>query len=346
MTGVTGSIDWPSLGREKFERIVEVMLRRRWENAGATVICPDGRGGDGGIDVEVQHPDQRRSIYQIKHFPDGFSGNLKRTRQRQISNSFVTAMTLLPAPAEWFLVVPAKLTKGEREFVLALESHRILEKERITPPAVGIVGITELDDMAIDDPGIYRYLARNLLRGDVEAYRLETETLTGGAQDLHRRLTDLGNLADSTDPHWGYDFTRHGNRTTVTVRPLHPSAAHVSPITTSLDLGFSPEHEAVRTQLERSLRFGASGDVVLPAEVIRQVNIDGPELIRGTHNEVEVVLRGLGISAAVGTPVTIQFSDSGGTIQASHRAQSSTRTEVPTDTHCAPNSTTTSPANF
>ncbi len=113
-------------------------------------------------------------------------------------------------------------------------------------------------------------------------------------------------------------FTRHGNRTTVTVRPLHPSAAHVSPITTSLDLGFSPEHEAVRTQLERSLRFGASGDVVLPAEVIRQVNIDGPELIRGTHNDVEVVLRGLGISAAVGTPVTIQFSDSGGTIQATH----------------------------
>ncbi|MGO4205661.1 hypothetical protein AB4Z09_28800, partial [Rhodococcus sp. TAF43] len=319
MSTGTGTIDWSKLSREQFERIVEVLLRRKWEGAGATVICPDGRGGDGGIDVEVQHSDGHRSIYQIKHFPDGFSGNLKSTRQRQIAGSFVTAMKLLPPPSEWFLVVPAKLTKGERQFVLALEAHRTLSKEGIAPPTVNIVGITELDDLVVDDPGVYRYLARNLLRGDVEAYGLERATLTGEAGQLHQRLADLGDLTDSTDLHWGYDFARRGDCTTVTVRPQHPSAAALSPITTSLNLGFRPEHESIRRQFERSMRFGASGDVLLPRDVVKQVTIDGPELIRGTHTKTEIILKALGRPAAVGTPLTIQFHDTEGTLHAVHK---------------------------
>ena len=219
MAARTGTIDWSSYGREEFERIVEVLLRRKWEKVGATVVCPDGRGGDDGIDVEVRHSDGHRSIYQIKYFKDGFTGNLKSSRQRQISKSFVTAMKLSPVPTEWSLVIPAKLTKGEREYVLKLEDHKTLEKEGIAPPAIGIVGITELDDMATDDPGIYRYFARDLLKSDVEAFGLETATLTGGAPILHRRLMALGDLADSADPHWGIDFARHGDSTTMSLRP-------------------------------------------------------------------------------------------------------------------------------
>lgn len=318
MAARTGTIDWSSYGREEFERIVEVLLRRKWEKVGATVVCPDGRGGDDGIDVEVRHSDGHRSIYQIKYFKDGFTGNLKSSRQRQISKSFVTAMKLSPVPTEWALVIPAKLTKGERDYVLKLEGHKTLEKEGIAPPAIGIVGITELDDMATDDPGIYRYFARDLLKSDVEAFGLETATLTGGTPILHRRLRALGDLADSTDPHWGIDFARHGDSTTMSLRPLHSAAAEMSPITISAELTQSPEYESVRTQLERNISFGASGDVVLPQEMVKQITISGPEMIRGTHDGVTVVLQGEGIPAAVGTPVTMQFFDAEGTLHDSH----------------------------
>lgn len=318
MVDATAEIDWKGLDRDKFERIVEVLLRRKWEPSGATVICPDGRGGDGGVDVDVQHHDGRRTIYQLKFYPDGFSGNLKSSRQRQIAKSFVSAMKLDEPPTEWFLVVPAKLTKGEREFVLKLAEHRTLAKEGIDPPVIDIVGITELDDLSINDPGVHRYLARNQLRGDVDAYGLERATLDGGVENLHNRLADLGRLADSTDLHWGYDFARSGNITTVTVKPLHPSSALVSPIKGSLAIEFGPEHESVRKRFERSIKFGASGRVALSKEVVRRLTIDGPDLIRGAHENIAVVFEAVGYTAAVGNPVSLQFYDAEGNMHASH----------------------------
>lgn len=314
----TGTIDWKALGQNKFDRTIEVLLRRVWEKTGATVICPDGRGGDGGIDIDVHHLDGHRSTYQLKFFPDGFSGNLKTTRQRQIAKSFITAMHLDNPPTEWSLVVPAKLTRGERKFVTKLAEHKTLVDESIPPPTITIIGITELDDMVIDDPGVYRYLARDRLRDDVDAYRLERDTLTGGA-DLHQRVADLGALADSTDLNWGFDFARTGGSTTITVRPLHPSAPYIAPITTNLDLTFGPEHSAIRDQFERSHFFGASARVTLPPEVVRSLTVNGPELIRGTHENVQVVVEALGSTVAVGKPLMLQFYDQDGDLRASHK---------------------------
>lgn len=291
-----------------------------WEKTGATVICPDGRGGDGGIDIDVFHPDGHRSTYQLKFFPDGFSGNLKRTRQRQIAKSFLTAMRLDNPPTKWLLVVPAKLTKGEREFVTKLTEHKTLTAESLTPPSIEILGITELDDMVIDDPGIYRYFARDRLREDVDAYGLERATLAGGIGDLHQRAADLGALADSTDLNWGYDFARVGGITTVSVRPLHPSAPQVAPIITNLDLTFGPEHSTIRDQFERSHRFGASKQVTLPPEVVRRLTVDGPKLIRGVHENVQVVFQSIGNAVAVGKPLMLQFYDQSGELHAAHKS--------------------------
>lgn len=315
----TGTINWKTLDQPKFDRIVEAMLRRKWEKTGATVICPDGRGGDGGIDIDVLHPDGHRSTYQLKFFPDGFSGNYKSTRQRQIAKSFLTALRLENPPTEWMFVVPAKLTRGERKFVTKLNEHKVLIDESLAAPAIDIIGITELDDMVIDDPGTYRYFARDRLRDDVDAYGLERATLSGGIGDLHKRVADLGSLADSTDLNWGFDFARTGGTTTISVRPLHASAPEVAPITTNLDLAFGPEHSAIRDQFERIHRFGASTRVTLPPEVVRSLTVDGPELIRGVHEHVQVVLQSIGSAVAVGRPLMLQFYNQDSQLHASHK---------------------------
>lgn len=319
MTDRTGTIAWKALDQPKFDRIVEAMLRRKWEKAGATVTVPDGRGGDGGVDIDVLHVDGHRSTYQLKFFPDGFSGNLKSTRQRQIAKSFITAMRLDSPPTEWLLVVPTNLSEGERKFVTKLSEHKTLIDEALAPPIITIIGLNELDAMIIDDPGVYRYFARDRLRDDADAYGLERDTLTGGIEHLHQRVANLGSLADSTDLNWGFDFARAGDTTTITVTPLHPSASDVAPITTSMDLAFGPEHSAIRDQFERSNRFGASARVTLPPEVVRSLTVEGPELIRGTHENVQVVLEAPGSTVAVGKPLVLQFYDRDGELHASHK---------------------------
>ncbi|MBY4036346.1 hypothetical protein HQO38_01110 [Rhodococcus fascians] len=126
-------------------------------------------------------------------------------------------------------------------------------------------------------------------------------------------------MADSTDLNWGFDFAFTGGITTVSVRPLHPSAPTVAPITANLDLEFGPEHSAIRDQFERSHRFGASTQVTLPPEVVRSVVVDGPELIRGVHESVHVVLQAMGSAVAVGKPIMLQFYDHENELRASHK---------------------------
>lgn len=82
---MSGTVDWVGLGEEQFSRVVQVMVKRRWAGA-ATVHAPDGRGGDGGIDILVVDQGDRRRVYQIKFFTDGFSGDRKTTRQKRIGS--------------------------------------------------------------------------------------------------------------------------------------------------------------------------------------------------------------------------------------------------------------------
>src|SRR5665647_486018 len=71
--------DWARCGRERFEAIVESLLVNKHvtEHTGHAQAV-DGRGGDGGIDVDVTLDDGTLdTIYQLKYFPEGLSGNYK-----------------------------------------------------------------------------------------------------------------------------------------------------------------------------------------------------------------------------------------------------------------------------
>ncbi|MFD7008121.1 hypothetical protein [Rhodococcus jostii] len=310
------AVDWDRIGIDKFERIVDTLMARKWQGI-AEVICPDGRGGDGGIDIEVRQGERRR-VYQLKYFPDGFSGNMKKTRTDQIRSSFKRAMKLDPAPVEWTLVVPSKLIPGEREFVEGLEQY---VDEGTKPPKISILDRVELDLLLLAHPDVYAYLGREQMRSDVELYRLETATLVGGTDALTERITGLGDLADSTDLYWAVDFAREGDQVTYTARPKDPNAHIKSPITATIAGSFGSEHTAVQRQFEHALKYGASGPVVLPPEVVRQLTISGPELIAGQHSNVEVRFEPLSENPHVGELAELKFFDAEGNEAAAHEGR-------------------------
>src|SRR5690554_5709372 len=96
---------WERCGRDAFERAVELLLQRKHQAGPGKAQAIDGRGGDEGIDVDVTEPDGTIStIYQLKYFPEGFSGGFREVRRKQILNSFRAAMK--HEPALWVLVVP------------------------------------------------------------------------------------------------------------------------------------------------------------------------------------------------------------------------------------------------
>ena len=113
------SIEWDKLKQHEFDRVVEALVLRRF---GEGVRAVDGRGGDDGIDIEIMKG-TRRTILQLKCFPEGFSGGFKDTRRRQIQKSFDTAMSKRK-PAEWKLVLPSVCTNDQDQFVRKLNKAR------------------------------------------------------------------------------------------------------------------------------------------------------------------------------------------------------------------------------
>ncbi|WP_350271754.1 restriction endonuclease [Frondihabitans sucicola] len=87
-------VQWRTISREDFERIVNVLITRDGDALGYAASAPSGRGGDGGIDIVFRDKTSGSvvHVFQLKHFPEGFSGagvtvdaskSRSRSRQRQ-----------------------------------------------------------------------------------------------------------------------------------------------------------------------------------------------------------------------------------------------------------------------
>ncbi|MGW5524600.1 hypothetical protein [Gordonia sp. NPDC003950] len=301
-------VDWPRLGDHLFTRTVEALVKRRWAEI-AKVTCPDGRGGDNGIDIEVVQGKARRRVYQIKYFTDGFSGDRKFTRRRQIKNSFERANTLQPQPFEWYLVVPTKLTPGERKYVLDLEDDGTARVKILDRP--------ELDDLMAQYPDIHQYLATDQMRDDIRLFQKETETLST-TDSLSERLRGLGARADAMNLNWGVNFTRTGQIIELSPYPKTPSASHDCPITVSFGTRFGPEHADLRNQFERLMKFGAEGTVILNSETLTSLSVDGPIPFAtdGTDGELEISKESL--PNAVGKSAELRFLNDDDVTAATH----------------------------
>ncbi|WP_442545206.1 hypothetical protein ACSBOX_05890 [Arthrobacter sp. KN11-1C] len=297
-------IEWKHLGQPRFDEIVEALIKRIY--AGADEIWPvDGRGGDGGRDIVVTQGNRKR-IFQLKYFPEGFPAE-NRSRRRQIINSFKKAMD--HNPYEWVLVVPANLTPGEVEFIKNLGEGR--------PVKIRWLDRGDLNERMATFPDLDRYFQRDHLREAVRDFHAETATLTNGLPDLAQRMLRLKETADTLDPDWTVEPSMSQGEVVLALTAKHPLAARDSPITVSIQSTLGDQSELL-AGIRRSLGFGTSETIKLSADLVSSFKVDGPEWIRTQTDTAEVMWMPAGESPLKGASVEIRFLDADGSIVGSH----------------------------
>jgi hypothetical protein len=263
---VTVAIDWDHLTQAQFDRIVEALIQRLYNEAGTDVVVYDGRGGDGGRDIVVRIG-RRALLFQLKYFRDGFSGE-RRSRRRQIRESFETAVAM-HSPTAWFLVIPTNPTPGEEEFVNELAAS-------VPGLKVKIRGRSFLDERLAAHPDLLGYLERDWLREAARDYGREQSILSGGLRDLTERHRALDAVAATLDPYWRVDTSTHGGVVKHRLRAEHPRAHELSPIKITLATRLGTEHAAITAAIRRSLGFGTNESVTLPPETVHSLTMSGP----------------------------------------------------------------------
>ncbi|PPJ02290.1 hypothetical protein [Nocardia cyriacigeorgica] len=301
-------INWEQIGQLDFDRVVESLIGRRYRNADR-VTAVNGRGGDGGVDIEVVQGGRVR-IFQLKYFVGGFSGGFAKSRREQIRKSFRKAMQ--SKPYEWTLVVPENLTPTELAFVNGLADASCTTQ--IRPP----MGRKELDDLVIEFPQVDRWFQRQTLREDAIIFGQEKASMLAGVDDLDSRVRDLGVVTDSMMRDWTFDFHRVGDTVTRVLRPQNPLAAVNSPIAFRVEGQFREAHAVLKHRMRRSFDFGTSDQLDLPAEVVSSITIEGPEFIAGKLGPVRVILTPESNTPGVGKPVELRILDEDGIQAGSH----------------------------
>ncbi|MFD8916077.1 hypothetical protein [Streptomyces sp. NPDC059575] len=269
------AVEWDRVGQPGFDRIVESLVQRRYDET-ARVEAVSGRGGDGGIDIKVTQGSRLR-IFQLKYYPDGFPAAGFKGRRPSIRKSFERAMR--HAPWEWALVVPCTLSPGERDFVMSLAADQAVRVE--------VWDRAKLDCLMAAHPDLEASFKRDHLREAARDYNQERALLLGGLPDLNARVAALGKQVDGLDDHWTLDFAREGDTVVHTLRAKHPRAHEVSPV----QVTFTPKGPLppeVADSVRRGLGFGLPESVVLSPEVVDELTVTGPEWMAGTYRTIEV----------------------------------------------------------
>ncbi|WP_043650902.1 hypothetical protein [Cellulosimicrobium cellulans] len=258
---------WETCGRDAFDRAVELLLQRKHQAGPGTAQAVDGRGGDGGIDVDVTEPDDTIStIYQLKYFPEGFSGGFSKTRRSQIKKSFLAAMK--HRPASWVLVVPRNPTPKERAWVRSLKGKN---EVRVT-----ILARDALDLMLTQAPDIFRALTSGPL---TEALRMagNEHLALNTAADLERVARGFSERVNSRSVFWAADMIL-GADGSVTQRlvPKRPDAQEKEPLSVIPHFSSSPAGEEARAKMEELHSFGGAG-LHISADALVSVKLEGPQ---------------------------------------------------------------------
>lgn len=305
-----GRIDWKHVSEEDFNRVVEALISRLYHHPPASeVVVLDGRGGDGGIDVGVYVEDKIDRIFQLKYFPEGFSGGWGKARRPQIKKSFLRAMK--HEPREWTLVMPRNPTTGELKHISTLASGLSVR--------VGIWGQARLDDELAKFPDIEGSALYEPVLGALKQLNMEQAALAG-PYDLAKRALALSRLADNRSPYWAVDHQVIGGQVTQMLRAKHPRAAELEPIVLNAAFRFAEGHADLGAKFQRVLAYGARKNLSLPSEVVESFSIDGPEWISGdgTLGLDRLELRSDPLPAEDRIPITLLFLDDHGFTTARH----------------------------
>lgn len=269
---------WATCGREDFERAVELLLQRKHQPGLGHAQAVDGRGGDEGVDVDVTLADGTiTTIYQLKYFPEGFSGGWSKTRRAQIKASFQAAMT--HRPRSWALVIPAKPTPKERTWVRSL-----IGKQRVK---VEILGRDKLDLMLAESPDILRMLTMGPL---TEALRLaggEHHTLSTPA-DVEKAAIDFGQRLNARSAFWGASLTVGADGSvTQQLVPKRPDAMEREPLSLTPQFRDDAAGRHAQGQWEELHGYGGPG-IEIGTDALVSVQLDGPKWLAQDFKGAEV----------------------------------------------------------
>lgn len=289
------SVDWHLIGQPAFDRVVEALVRYRF---GERVRGVNGRGGDGGIDIEVTLDDGCLWIIQLKYFPEGFSSQWRR-RRTEIRQSFITAMQ--HQPDKWTLIVPCLCSTPAHQWVTGLNNGQ-------RPPEIEVVDRDDLDAWIADAPEIDASVQRTAsteMERLATVYNMERAALLAGVPDVAARVRALGDITDTLDLDWAVDFGQRDGMTSVIVRPRDPDSPRRSPIGFTVEMGSISEHRSLYQDLMRNVGYATSETLHIPGEVVRSVRFDGPEFIAGDYppGAVQILTRP---SGAVGLPLELR----------------------------------------
>lgn len=269
-----GLIDWKRIDRDRFDRLVELLLYRKHpETAGVRVEVLDGRGGDDGIDVGVYVGGVLDHVYQLKYFPEGMSGGHSGRRQ-QVRKSFTRATKL--GPRLWTLVTPGNLTAQERRFVKGLQKD-----EKVVTDSMGRV---ELDNELSRWDDLQRASTREPLLEALRTVGMERAALATPG-DLHERAAAFGAQIDGRSAFWRTAVTVDGPNITSVLHAKHPRASELEPLSINLTANPAALDAATRKKLDDLLGYGLGTKVVLPADAVASLKLIGPEWFAAEYTQ-------------------------------------------------------------
>jgi hypothetical protein len=287
--------DWTKADHAQFDSAVELLLEAehggQWET-----FAPDGRGGDQGIDFLARRASSL-TIYQLKYYPDGFKSSTQ-SRKRDVRESFLKA--LQHGPSVWTLVVPAKLTPWERDYVLGLKAQAATDKLR----AIKILDLPKLTKLLTEHPRVRDHLDRDPVLEAVRDYQVET-SIARDAEHVIERAAKLAARGSDIDADWDMGIFSAGDQTMVFPVPK-PGREGRSPLGVSLDV----DPSALDVLTGRSLGYGTGELVQIPHHAILYVQTSGPSW-KWFPDGVDIELQPI-MTAPPDALVSVEFLDADG----------------------------------
>ena len=282
-------IRWEDFEPTGYEDMVSVLISRLHPTSQRI----DGKGGDGGRDVQIVAPEGRfTKAFELK----SFTGRMNSNRRQQVKRSLKRAATLKPLC--WALVVPIDPTPGELEWFSCLKQEYDFELEWR--------GRTWLDEKLSLHPDIRRYFVEDekdevlQILADLQMEKARINS----APDAIARLQQLHQRLNEIDPYFRYELSTGPNTTsnkpTGIVLTVSFTNAHIDiyekytgalqdrPINASVEIQFMPGDDILRENLQQAVDYGLP--VTIPSGAITCITIDAPGGLGGSFASMEVMI--------------------------------------------------------
>ena len=279
-------IQWNDFEPQGYEDMVSVLLSRLHPDARRI----DGKGGDGGRDVQIVDGQDGSIIHAFEL--KSFTGRMDTGRRRQVEKSLKRAASL--GPARWTLVVPIDPTPGEDKW------FRRLGKDYSFP--IEWYGKTWLDEKMSAFPDIRQYFLEGTNDEVVRLLRElhKEQAIVTDVPDAMERLRTLRDRLNEIDPHYRYDLSTgkdapDGRPTDVVfsvgfcdmrvdVYSKYLGATKDRPVTVSVRILVDTDDEVVQD----ALNYGS--EATIPRHMVDSVTIDAPFGLGGDFTEAELTL--------------------------------------------------------